>query len=256
MLRYAALLRGGMGPVAIRSLAAPALGICLGLLLSGCAHNKVQVPQTAQPPHARVAPQPSVTAPAPKVARRADFNGEAKSRLAQRVANWVVDSGDNTGLPFALVDKPDARVFVFSPDGRLNAAAPCLLGLAIGDVSPPDIGTRKLADVRPDERTTPAGRFVATIGDNFNGKDVLWVDYAGAVSMHRVITSRPQDRRLERLNSPTPADNRISFGCINVPVDFFENTVRPAFKPANGIVYVLPEVKTVKEVFAKFYEVD
>ena len=83
----------------------------------------------------------------------------------------------------------------------------------------------------------------------------LWVDYKDNISLHRVITSRPQDHRLERLATPTPADNRISFGCINVPIAFFERTVLPEFKNSQGIVYILPDTKPMRDVFANYYDV-
>ena len=188
--------------------------------------------------------------------KRANFGREQKSRDAQRVADWVVDSGDNRGLPFVIVDKRDAKVFVFYPDGRLRGAAPALLGLARGDGSIPGIGERKLSQIRPEERTTPAGRFVASLGYNFKGKDVLWVDYDTSVSMHRVITNKASERRLQRLATPTPLDNRISYGCINVPVKFFNNVLTPAFTGTSGIVYVLPEIRSNREIFAMYYDVD
>ena len=194
-----------------------------------------------------------VAAPHPK---RANFEREHKSRDAQHVADWVVDSGDNHGMPFVIVDKMDAKVFVFDADGQLRGAAPALLGLARGDDSIPGIGDRKLSDVRPEERTTPAGRFVASLGYNFNGKDVLWVDYDDAVSLHRVVTNNPTERRLQRLATPTPLDNRISYGCINVPAKFFDNVVSPAFTGTNGIVYVLPETRSKSEIFALYYDID
>jgi hypothetical protein len=80
------------------------------------------------------------------------------------------------------------------------------------------------------------------------------VDYDGAVSMHPVVTSKPEERRLQRLGTPTPLDNRISYGCINVPAKFFDNVVRPAFAGTYGIVYVLPETRSAREVF-KSYDV-
>ena len=49
--------------------------------------------------------------------KRADFEQAQKSPNARRVADWVVTSGDNGGLPFAIVDKLDARVFVSTPTG-------------------------------------------------------------------------------------------------------------------------------------------
>jgi len=194
-----------------------------------------------------------VVAPHPK---RANFEGENKSRDAQHVADWVVDSGDNHGMPFVIVDKMDAKVFVFDADGRLRGGAPALLGLARGDDSIPGIGDRKLSDIRPEERTTPAGRFVASLGYNFNGKDVLWVDYNNAVSLHRVITNKPEERRLQRLATPTPLDKRISHGCINVPAKFFDNVVSPTFAGTYGIVYVLPEIRSNSEIFASYYDVE
>jgi hypothetical protein len=73
--------------------------------------------------------------------------------------------------------------------------------------------------------------------------------------MHRVLTTNPKERRAERLASATTLDNRISYGCINIPVKFFENVVRPAFTGTRGIVYVLPETRTARQVFAS-YDVD
>lgn len=186
---------------------------------------------------------------------RANFEGESVSLDARHVADWVVDSGDNCRMPFVIIDKTNAKVFVFYPEGRLRGSAPVLLGLGRGDDSVPGIGERAMSDMLPEERITPAGRFVASLGRNFHGKDVLWVDYAAAISLHRVVTNKPEERRLQRLATPTPLDKRISYGCINVPVNFYKNVVRPAFTGTNGIVYVLPETRSIREVFA-MYEVD
>jgi hypothetical protein len=168
------------------------------------------------------------------------------------VADWVVYSGDNRSVPFAIVDKTDAKVFVFYPDGRLRGTAPVLLGQARGDDSVPGIGDRKISSIRFEERTTPSGRFVASLDRNLRGEDILWVDYDAAISMHRVHTNKPNERRLQRLATPTPLDNRISYGCINVPVKFFDKIVRPAFKGTNGIVYVLPETRSAQDVLGSY----
>jgi len=185
----------------------------------------------------------------PSAQAAADFAREQPSRDARQLADWVVDSGDNLNLPFVIVDKTNAKVFVFDAGGRIRGAAPALLGAARGDHSVPGIGERELSAIRAADRTTPAGRFVAALGRNFRGEDVLWVDYDTAVSLHRVITSNPKERRLHRLATPTPKDNRISYGCINVPVAFYETVVRPAFTGTEGIVYVLPETRSMREVF-------
>lgn len=178
-----------------------------------------------------------------------ELAAQQASADARYVADWVVHSGDNQGQPFAIIDKTDAKLFVFYPQGKLHGASPILLGGAKGDDSVPGIGTRKIKDIRPEERTTPAGRFVIEAGRNTQGEDIFWVDYDAAVSMHRVRATNPKERRLERLATPTPADNRISYGCINVPVAFFNTVVNPVFQGSKGIVYVLPETRPARTVF-------
>ena len=179
----------------------------------------------------------------------AQFERELASMDARHAADWVVESGNNTGLPFVILDKKEAKVFVFHADGRLRGATPALLGFAVGDDSAPGIGDKKLSAILPEERTTPAGRFVASLDRNLKGGPILWVDYDTAISLHPVITSNAKERRAERLASPSPLDNRISYGCINVPADFFKNVIKPAFAGSNGIVYVLPETRSVKLFF-------
>jgi hypothetical protein len=188
----------------------------------------------------------------PASVRLADFGTESPSPDARHLANWIADSRDNADTDFIIVDKHDARAYVFDAEARLRGASPVLLGAAVGDESVPDIGSRPIAEVRPEERTTPAGRFLAERGRNLNGEDVVWVDYDAAVSMHRVRATKPSERRLERLATPTVDDNRISYGCINVPVDFYESHVRPLFVTRRALVYVLPETKSVQEVFGSY----
>ncbi|NEX91948.1 hypothetical protein [Caulobacter sp. 17J65-9] len=170
-------------------------------------------------------------------------------------ADWVVASGDNEGLPFVVIDKIETEVFVFDPEGRMTGLAPVLIGLAHGDDSTPGVGDRELSNIRPEERTTPAGRFVAAFGKGPGKEDVLWVDYETAISMHplrQVTLVDPRERRLSRLNSPTPKDNRITFGCINVPDAFFDEVIRPAFTGTKGVVYILPETRPLDDVFPMF----
>jgi hypothetical protein len=78
---------------------------------------------------------------------------------------------------------------------------------------------------------------------------VLWVDWATAVSLHPVVTSNKRERRLQRLSSPAPDDNRITYGCINVDPAFYRNIVAPLFGSSGGIVYILPEELALKDVF-------
>jgi len=187
-----------------------------------------------------------------KGSKRADLDRASASRDVRHVADWVVDSGDNLNKPFVIVDKREARVFVFDAKGKLRGKSSALLGLAIGDHSVPGIGDKKMSDIRPEERTTPAGRFVANLDKNLKGQEMLWVDYDTAISMHPVVAGHPRERRAERLASLLPAERRISYGCINIPASFYKGVVSPAFAGTDGIVYVLPEVRSVKEVLGTY----
>lgn len=168
------------------------------------------------------------------------------------MADWISASGDNRGLPYAIVDKAAARVFVYDAEGELKGSSPALLGSAIGDHSTPGVGDRELSDIAPDERTTPAGRFVVGYGPATGGKTVLWVDYKTAISLHPVINTNKKERRPQRLASEAVDDNRITFGCINVPATFYRKVVRPMFRKGNGVFYVLPDVVPLQTALPGF----
>jgi hypothetical protein len=228
---------------------------CFGLL-AACF-----IPQPAAAAVGDALETQAVAAPRPALPpTRANFEREHASPEARHVADWVVHAGDNhandkRNLPFVIVDKKEAKLFVFDAEGRLQGAAPALLGIALGDDSSPGIGDRALSKIRLQDRTTPAGRFVAALSHDIHGVDILMVDYDLNVAIHRVITTNAKERRVQRLATPTPLDNRISFGCINVPAKFYDHVLRPAFTGTSGIVYVLPEIKSAREVFAS-YDVD
>ena len=168
---------------------------------------------------------------------------------AQQLAAWIRATGNNHAQPFALIDKKAARVHVFDATGTLRGSSPVLLGLAVGDDSVPGMGERKMSDIRPEERTTPAGRFASEAGRNLQGEDIVWIDYEAAVSMHRVRSGNKAENRLERLASATVAYNRISYGCVNVPVAFYDALIKPFLGEQAAVIYVLPETRSVSAVF-------
>jgi len=167
----------------------------------------------------------------------------------QELRNWVLETHDNQGQPFVIVDKLNAQAVAFDRTGAMVASAPILLGLAKGDDSPAGIGDRALSSIGPQDRITPAGRFPVQLGENLAGKTVLWVDYDAAVSMHPVATAVISEHRQARLDSPTISDNRISYGCINVPAAFYSSVILPLFKDTPGLVYVMPETRSLDEEF-------
>jgi hypothetical protein len=106
-----------------------------------------------------------------------------------------------------------------------------------------------MSAIPPEKRITPAGRYRSYLVTDSHGKQVLSIDNANAISMHIVVKGTPAQRRAERLASVGSDDNRISFGCINVPPGFFTQFVSPEFTPAKGIVYVLPETRSAAQLF-------
>jgi hypothetical protein len=178
-----------------------------------------------------------------------DFAGARASEDARYAANWVLDAADNQGLPFAIVDKRDARIYVFDPTGRLVGSSPALLGSALSDLPVADTATRIPGRLAADERTTPAGRFPSAPGYNDKGEAIVWVDYDASFAIHRLRPAPVQERRAARLASPTPDDNRISLGCVVVSVEFYESVIVPGLGSGRGVVYVLPESRPARTLF-------
>jgi hypothetical protein len=174
-----------------------------------------------------------------------DASDEAKQAL-----QWVMESADNHRLPFAIVDKKAARIFVFEADGQLRGASPALLGLSPGDGGLVSLVNRPVSSLTADERTTPAGRFASEPGRNLNGEAIVWIDYPAKLAIHRLRPADPVERRAERLASATADDNKISFGCVVVPVSFYESVIAPSLGKSHGVVYVLPETRKFQPLFA------
>ena len=171
---------------------------------------------------------------------------------AARVAEWIDASEDNHSLPYAIVDKMNASLFLFDGRGRLLSRVPVLVGIAPGDEASPGVGSKKLAELGPNEKTTPAGRFLAKFGIPFRGQRVLWVDYSTSVALHPIpMDAASTEQRRARMLSPTPDYNRITFGCINVPKDFYSRVLRPQFQKRGGYVYVLPDIRPLEDVFPR-----
>ncbi len=240
--------------------------LALSLVLASCAANagifsKKAKPAPPPPPEPVVvaAPLPPPPPPAPIPL---EFSGNQKAaptpapmdRLQTASAEvletvqWVATSKDNAGLPFVVVDKVNAQVYAFTPHAQLKATSPILLGMGAGDkvlVSP----DAPMSAIPPAKRITPAGRYPSKLVKDNHGKVVLLVDGPNLITIHIVVKGTPAQRRAERLLSAATNDNRVSYGCINVPPAFFTTIIDPDFRPAQGIVYVLPEKTTPGQLF-------
>jgi hypothetical protein len=184
-------------------------------------------------------------------AQPADGAGiEQPTAAARQAAQAIVERDGHDGKPFAVVDKVGARLYLFDRQGRLAAATPVLLGQAIGDETVPGVGDKPPSQVLPHERTTPAGRFVTEPGRNLDGDKVVWVDYDAGFAIHRLRPGASYAPRIKRMAAGSPAEHRVSLGCVVVPEAFFDGVVWPAFGHGAGVVYVLPETRPVATLFA------
>ena len=174
------------------------------------------------------------------------------SNDARYAANRVIAVGEHQGRPFAIVDKREARLYMFEASGRLAGDSAVLIGETVGDTEPASLAARAPASLGPGERTTPAGRFASVPGHNDKGEAVVWFDHAAGLAIHRLRPAPAQQRREARLESPEPDDNRISLGCIVVPVVFYDAVVAPRLGRQPGVVYVLPETQPVQALFGAF----
>jgi hypothetical protein len=99
----------------------------------------------------------------------ADLAREHASPEVLHVARWVLDSQDNDGLPFLVIDKAHARLFAFDEAARLLATGPVLPGTERGDwLAGP---------------AAPAGRFVADTWLS-RGDAIVWVGDGATLSLH------------------------------------------------------------------------
>ena len=224
------------------------------LALAGLA---LLLPPAADARAAKPARSKTMAKTASKTARSKPVTKPAAPALApsaetMRVADWIAASKDNHALPYAVIDKNAASLFLFDAKGKPLGSAPVLIGIALGDEASPGVGSKNLAEIGPAEKTTPAGRFLAKFGLAAGKERVLWVDYATSVALHPIPAgASKKERRTARMWSPSPDDNRITFGCINVTAAFFGKAVRPLFQKKGGYVYVLPDTKPLETVFPR-----
>jgi hypothetical protein len=167
---------------------------------------------------------------------------------ARYTVKWVLESGDNRNMPFVIIDKKAAQIWVLQGDGQLRGASPVLLGFTPGDAGAPGMDRRPISSLSLQERTTPAGRFAAEPGHNLQGEAIVWIDYAAKLAIHRLRPAPALERRPERLASATPDDNRISLGCVVVPTDFYDAVISPVLGKRYSVVYVLPETQSLQQM--------
>ena len=189
-----------------------------------------------RPSGVQASPQPRPAV----VAMAAD--GAALPQDARLLARWVSSHADHQGRPFAIVDKRSAMIVLYAADGTLVGASAVLLGKTLGDTSAAGVGRRTQDQaLRPEDLTTPAGRFESEPGRNSSGEAVVWIDYGIALAIHRLRPGASRALRATRLASDDARGRRLSAGCVVVPEAFYDAVVAPLLGRHRGLVYIMPE---------------
>ena len=180
----------------------------------------------------------------------ANFNGVEAPLGVKMVADWQVRTNagkrDTHKKSFIIGDKVGGLLYAFGKDGKLIAKAPALFGAATGDkVLAPE---KSLDDFKKSDKITPAGVFSGKFGQSDEyGTVVRFADFNKFyLAIHRVYLGTPSERRIDRLNSEIGTDNRISYGCINVTNEFFDDVIAKHFA-GDSTVVVMPETGTLEE---------
>jgi len=169
---------------------------------------------------------------------------------ARELHDRVMKERDHRGRPFAIVDKKNARIFVFDSAGRVQGTSTVLLGQATGDDIAPNVGEHAQQGFVPfKERTTPAGRFSSEPGINKYGEQIIWVDYDSAFAIHRLRPGKTEKVRKAMMKLADPALHRASYGCVVVPVKFYDEVVQRWLGRSRATVYVMPEDRDSRDVF-------
>lgn len=171
---------------------------------------------------------------------------EAKAQmspLAQQTYEAMAPVAMKTGKWFMVADKPNGMLHIFKEDGSHALSDPTLYGKDTGDV------LAAVSSLEGGAKTTPAGKFTlkARASTYAGGQELILVeskDYTGYIAIHAADTSTPSENRLGRLDTPTAADNRVSYGCINTKHDTFVNDIAPNIANLDGgMVFVLPDAQ-------------
>jgi hypothetical protein len=140
--------------------------------------------------------------------------------------------------PVLTADKAKGTLTVYWPDTKKTITQPALFGKVKSNV----LNMTNYDTVVKFDNVTPSGTFKVTKMLSWRLNEPMLVFIKGKVSVaaiHPLWMGNPDQKRIERLRSETPDDNRITGGCINVDADFFYNVLNQL--PDGSILNILPE---------------
>lgn len=190
-----------------------------------------------------------------EVAAPAEAAKPATIVLSPQEADVSRIAGERGDKDFVMIDKPLGKIILFA-GGEPVLAGGALTGASPVDTYPPELLAKPNSyKFKPNEKITPAGRFTLRrgfddeLGPVFEIQEVHGPDWW--IAIHKVYLGIPSEHRLERLRSGDPAQEHITFGCINVMPETLQYMLQHLPKGSITPVYVLPtDQSTTASIFA------
>lgn len=152
---------------------------------------------------------------------------------------YLYEMSQNNNKNYLIADKTRAEMYVIGKDGKLLGKFPILLGQTKGEftnLSDPD------SDVAGKYATTPAGKYIlARNGLSVMEEDLKLYD-SKIMSMNgghglaiHIVYPKELIKRMAALETPTPDDNRMSWGCINISKKMWIKYIQDNFKGTESL---------------------
>jgi hypothetical protein len=159
---------------------------------------------------------------------------------------------------YQFLDKENAVVYIFDKNNNLIAKVPAGFGKEEGDEPNTSINYNE------GKTTTPSGVYLISKAVHPKDKEeygelqfsLFGISILGdkvSLGEHQTYSGHGQFKtRTEKLNSPSPDDNKFSDGCINISPENFAKKITPNFSGDNMELFFVLQDKKSKESGIKF----
>jgi len=173
------------------------------------------------------------------------------SREGKEVYRYIAENDPTKGKNYQILDKENALVYVFDSNNKLLSKFEAGFGKDEGDEKNTSVEYKK------GKNTTPAGVYVFSnfaLPSDIKEYGELQFSLYGVSTLgdkifigeHQTYSGHGELKgRTEKLETPTPEDNKFSDGCINVTPENFKKFIKPYFKGNyDELLFVLPDKKS------------
>lgn len=171
------------------------------------------------------------------------FIAQETSASAKRLVRLVQSYAGPSDVSIVL-DKATAQIIVMQGK-EIVAQNPALFGSNNSDFWPG--GSQEAAFSLPipmaEKKVTPAGTYkmAKMANDPDYGSSINFSVYKTyRLAIHRVYRGTPSERRPARLASALILDNFISFGCVNVSDEFYDQVIDKLVFSNNSFLFISP----------------